>query len=133
MSLIIETIKSLHDLLSLKPATSKQITDAELQLRVSFSQEYKEYVSEFGAVLADGIELSGISNAEHRSVVTLTKREREANSSVPHTLYVIEELGDDGVIIWQDEKGAIYQSSPKNAPKQIANSLAEYIENRTKK
>ena len=130
MSKIIEIIKSLPNLLSLKAATSTQITDAELQLRVSFAQEYKEYVSEFGAILADGIELSGIANSEHRSVVTLTKRERELNPNVPNSMYVVENAGIDGIIIWQDSKGIIYQSSPNKQPEQIANSLVEFLENR---
>ena len=62
MKNIVEIIGSLPDLLPLKPATSIQITDAELQLRISFANEYKEYLAAFGAIMADGIELTGIAN-----------------------------------------------------------------------
>lgn len=44
MSKIVELINSLPDMLPLKPATEVQITDAELQLRVRFADEYKEYL-----------------------------------------------------------------------------------------
>ena len=132
MSTIIETIKALPDLLPLKAATSKEIIDAELQIRTSFSDEYKEYLSAFGAIIADGIELSGIAKAEHRNVVLLTKQERELNSNVPHSMYVIENTGVDGIIIWQDTNGAIYKTTPNSQPKQIAESLSDYLKSNNK-
>ena len=128
MSKLIETIKSLPQLLPLKAATASEITDAELQLRLRFSDDYKEYLLEFGAIMADGIELSGIAKSEHRNVVSLTKRERELNVDVPHSMYAIEATGVDGIIIWQDSSGIIYESAPNKSPKQIANSLLEYVE-----
>lgn len=127
MKKIIEVINNLPDLLPLKPASDTQITDAELQLRVSFAEEYKDYLSEFGAIMADGIELSGIAKAEHRNVVALTKKERELNPKVPNTMYVIENTCVDGIIIWQDTKGDIYQTQPNMEPKKIADSMAEYV------
>jgi hypothetical protein len=133
MSKIIEVIQSLPNLLPLEKAEKKDIIDAELQLRVSFSDEYKEYLSAFGAILADGIELTGIAKSKSRNVVTVTFREWDQNNNVPHTMYVIEELGDEGVIIWQDSAGgAIYQTAPNTEPKQIANSFTEYVSNRSR-
>lgn len=61
---IVTIIKSLSDLLPLKPATSTDITDAEIRLRVSFAEEYKEYLAAFGAIMADGVELTGIAKSE---------------------------------------------------------------------
>ena len=127
MKKIIEVINNLPDLLPLKPASDTQITDAELQLRVSFAEEYKDYLSEFGAIMADGIELSGIAKAEHRNVVALTKKERELNPKVPNTMYVIENTSVEGITIWQDTKGDIYQTQPNMEPKKIADSMAEYV------
>ena len=60
MKNIVEIINSLSNLLPLKPATSIQITDAELQLRISFANEYKEYLAAFGAIMADGIDTNGL-------------------------------------------------------------------------
>lgn len=132
MKKIIDLINSLPDMLPLKPATKEQITDAELQLRVGFADEYKEYLKAFGAIMADGIELTGIAKSEHRNVVSLTKRERELNSKVPNTMYVIENTCVDGIIIWQDTEGIVYQTSPGTKPVKIAFSLYDYITNHAK-
>ena len=129
MSNIINTIQALPDLLPLRAATKKEITNAEIQIRTSFADEYKEYLAAFGAIIADGIELSGIAKAKHRDVVLLTKQERELNSNVPHSMYVIENTGVDGIIIWQDTKGIIYKTYPNSQPKKIAESLSDYLNN----
>ena len=107
MENIIQVVKSLPDLLPLKPATAIQIAEAELQLGVSFADEYKEYLASFGAIIADGIELSGIANSEYRNVVSLTKKEWELNPKMPRTMYVVENTCVDGIIIWQDINGVI--------------------------
>lgn len=132
MTNIVDMLNSLPNLLALKPATATQITDAELQLNVKFNDEYKEYLSAFGAILADGIELTGIAKAAHRNVVYITKREWELNPKVSHNMYVVENTCVDGIIIWQDTNGLIYQTSPETEPKQIAKSLSDYIVKRKK-
>ena len=130
MSKIVEIINNLPDLLPLKPATDIDIKDAEIQLRVSFNEEYREYLLAFGAIMADGIELTGIAKSAHRNVVNQTKQERELNPKIPDNMYVVENTGVDGIIIWQDTIGEIYQSSPNKEPKKIADSLSEYISSR---
>ncbi len=127
MENIVQIINSLPNLLTLKPATTIQITDAELQLRVRFADEYKEYLSAFGAIIADGIELTGLAKSEYRSVVAQTKKEWKLNAKIPHTMYVVENTHVDGIIIWQDVKGEIYRSSYGSDAKQIASSLTEYL------
>ena len=82
--------------------------------------------------MADGIELSGIAKSEHRNVVYLTKQEWGLNPKVPHTMYVVENTCIDGIIIWQDTKGLIYQTLPNTEPKKIADSLSAYITGRAK-
>lgn len=132
MSLINNTIKSLPGLLALKPASQTEISTAQIQLRIEFSDEYSQYLSTFGAILADGIELTGITKSPSRNVSTVTKQEWELNPKVPQSLYVIENLGIDGIIIWQDKDGIVYQSSPHSEPHPIANSLNDYILEKTK-
>jgi hypothetical protein len=132
MSKIIETIQSLPNLLPLKPATNAEIADAELQLGISFAQEYKEYLRAFGVIMADGIELTGIAKAAHRNVVAVTKQERELDGKIPDSMYVdsmyvIESAGVDGIVIRQDASGVVYQSSPNKPPMETAKSLDDYI------
>lgn len=129
---IIDVINGLSDLIALKPATEKQISEAENQLGLKFAKEYKEYLARFGAIMADNIELLGIAKSEHRNVVSLTQQEWRLNPTVPHNMYVVENVGIDGIIIWQDGKGEIYQSQPNMESKKIATSLSEYIISRTK-
>lgn len=130
MKKIVDLINSLPEMLSLKPATKVQITDAELQLRVRFADEYREYLEAFGAIMANGIELTGIAKSEYRNVVSLTKKERELNYKVPNTMYVLENICVDGIIIWQDTAGIVYQTYPGTEPVKIASSLYKYITNR---
>ena len=133
MAHIVDLINSLPDMLPLKPATETQISDAELQLRVQFSDEYSDYLAAFGAIMADGIELTGITKAEYRNVVSVTKKERELNPNVPNTMYVIENTGVDGIIVWQDSTGTVYQTTPDSKPIEIAASLEKYILEHTRK
>lgn len=130
MSKIVEIINNLPDLLPLKPATDIDIKDAEIQLRVSFNEEYREYLLAFGAIMADGIELTGIAKSAHRNVVNQTKQERELNPKIPDNMYVVENTGVDGIVIWQETNGGIYQSSPNVEPKKVADSLLEYLSKR---
>lgn len=129
MSEIIKTISCLPDLLPLKAATETQISEAQIQLCLRFADEYKEYLASYGAILADGIELTGIAKSEHRNVVFVTKKKWQLNSNVPHTLYVVEDTTVDGVVIWQDGQGTIYKTTPNCEPIQIAESLDGYLKN----
>jgi hypothetical protein len=133
MSSLIDTIKALPDLTQLKPASADEIAEAEKKLGLSFANEYKEYLSEFGAILADGVELTGIAKSEHWSVVGLTLRERElaleCGYDIPNNIYAVEDTGMDGIVIWQDSDGYIYVTAPEIVLSKIANSLDEYVKN----
>lgn len=130
MSKIIEVIDSLEDLMPLKKATKEEMENIEKELGLALAEEYKEYLLNYGAIMADDIELTGVAKSKNRDVIQVTKREWEANEKVKHNLYVIENVGIDGIIVWQDETGKIYESTPNHETKQIAGSLAEYIESK---
>lgn len=124
---IIEVINSLEDMISTGGASEQDIVNCEKELNVSFSDEYKAFLAEFGSILADDVEIVGFAKSKNRNVIEVTKRERECNKEIPQNLYVVENTGIEGIIIWQDENGMIFQSSPNKLPKKISNSLAEYI------
>lgn len=124
---IIEVINSIDKLKTFKPASSEDIASAENELGIKFASDYKEYLSKFGAVIGDGIELTGIAKSAHRDVVKVTKECWDLNDKVPHNMYVIEDSGIDGIVIWQDKSGKVYQSEPSSKPKKIASSLSDYI------
>lgn len=130
MSIIIEIIEKLPELLPLKPANEATVSKAENDLKLKFADEYKEYLLKFGAILADGVELTGIAKSEHRDVVKVTKQAWELNSSVSKNLYVIEDTRVDGIIIWQNSEGKIYKSSPNSDAKKIYDSLSDYLKSK---
>lgn len=130
MSIIIETIEKLPELLPLKPANEEAVSKAENDLKLKFAEEYKEYLLKFGAILADGVELTGIAKSEHRDVVKVTKQAWELNSSVSKSLYVVEDTRVDGIIIWQDNEGKIYKSSPNSNAKKINDCLSDYLKSK---
>ena len=132
MSTVISAIKALPSVLPLKPATEPEIVDAEEQLSLRFADDYRQYLAAFGAVLADGLELTGIAKSKTRDVVSVTMQEWEINQNVPMTLYVIENVGIEGIVVWQDQSAQIYRSMPHNAPIKIAASLVEYVESKKK-
>ena len=127
MADILEVIDRLPELITLKAASVEDVENIEIELALPLSEEYKEYLLKYGAVMADDTELTGFAKSPNRDVVQVTKREWSANHKIPHNLYVIENLGIEGLIIWQDVSGKIYESSPGKKPKLIDTSLSEYL------
>lgn len=123
---IVEVIKTTDGAVVGKGASEQEISDAESELELKFSNEYADYLRVFGSAMLNGHFLTGLSKAKQMNVVLVTNRERKFNEAVPNNLYVIENTGLDGIIIWQDEKGTIYSSSDSGI-KKVCGSLAEYL------
>ena len=128
MSNIIFTIKKLPEMESFLPVSNEIIESIEEKLKIKFAEDYKEYLLTFGAVCSDIISISGICDDSYMNVIDLTLDAKSVNEQIPKNFYVIEDIGVDGLVIWQDETGAIYQSIPFRAPEKIYNSLSEYLE-----
>lgn len=108
-------------------ASNEEITAVENVLGLRFAQDYREYVATFGAASFAGHELTGICKSDRLNVVTVTMEERN-NMVVPADWYVLEQANIDGIVVWQNSAGAIYQTVPNTNPKKLCESLAEYIE-----
>ncbi len=100
---------------------------AEADLGLTFAEDYKALTTQYGAISYYRHNLSGISPYPGNDVVSLTKENRTYNSKVPMNLYVVEEAHIDGIVIWQDSSGRIYQTQPNTAPKLIFDCLYDYI------
>lgn len=124
---VVDIIKSIPDAIVGSGASDKEIDRAEKMLGLNFADDYKEYLHSFGAAMFDGHELSGISKAKQSDVVELTSSEKTYNEDIPKDMYVIENLNIDGMVIWQDSKGTIYEMQ-NGKYKEINKSLADYIE-----
>ena len=124
---IVDTIRSLPNMKGYNPASQSEIEYAENQLELNFAEEYKTYLAEFGEISAKGIELTGIIDAAYINVILKTKEKWEMNPGVPKNLYVVEDAAVDGIVIWQDADGTIYQTKPNGEPVKIADSLVGYL------
>lgn len=127
---ILEVISQLKDIWNFKPATAEEIMAAEKELGLKFADDYIKCVSKYGVLSANGIELTGITEYEDFSVVAVTQQERELdwNNIIPPNMYVIENLGIDGLIALQDETGTVYSIMPyDDEPEKWFDCLADYI------
>ena len=108
-------------------ASKEMIEKAEEELGVRFADDYREYLSQFGAVSCGGHELTGLSADPTLDVVVVTKGNLEKNKKVKLPLYVVEETHLDGIVIWQSSSGEIYKTEYKDVPEKIFESLEEYV------
>ena len=126
---IVEKIKKIKDLeiTSNGRASEEQIIRAEKRLNLKFSEEYKEYVKEFGAISFFGNEWSGLNIDGYFNVVNITEDERVLNESFPKKHFVVENIGVDSIFIISNEDGKIY-SIQYDKIEFLCNSLSEYLD-----
>lgn len=108
-------------------ASKEQIADAENELKLKFSEDYKEYLSTFGAAAFYGKELTGICSSERLSVIAVTQRARSFYKSFPNDAYVIEEKLFDHFLVIQKADGAVFSYGPNDSEELIADSLSMYL------
>lgn len=93
---IVEKIKKMKDL-DINPkggASKEQIERAEKRLNLKFSEEYKEYLKEFGMISFYGTEWSGLNIDGYFNVVNMTEDEKALNKYFPEKLLKILRLKD---------------------------------------
>ena len=126
---IVEKIKKMKDL-DINPkggASKEQIERAEKRLNLKFSEEYKEYLKEFGAISFFGNEWSGLNIDGYFNVVNMTEDEKALNESFPKKHFVIENIGVDSIFIISNEDGKIY-SIQYDKIEFLCNTLSEYLD-----
>ena len=124
---IVELLKKQPDFYATNGVPEEDIRAAEQMLELEFATDYRSYISTYGVVSFAGHELTGICKSKRLNVVNVTLEER--NNMESHSgWYVLERANIDGIVIWQDSNGSIYQQSPRTSAQKICNSLSEYIE-----
>ena len=123
-----EVLESKKGFLSKKPASLEEILNCENKLGVKFADDYKTYLANYGEVIYYGHELTGIGPIKRLNVVDVTQEMRKFNPKVPREYYVVEETNIDGIVIWQNTTGEIFQSYPSGRIIKTFNSLLEYIQ-----
>ena len=125
-----EIIKKLKGFISLPSNSCKDIIEEyQNKLCTTFSKEYLEYLKEFGIATFGSHEFTGIINSKRLCVVDATERLRNINKSITNDYYVVEELNIDNIYILQNKEGIVFEATTSTNPKQIATSLAEYLQN----
>lgn len=127
MNELIEAMRRKSNFYAEKGASAIQIEQAETALGLKFALDFKECLREFGAVSFGGHELTGFSADPNLDVVKVTQKNWSKNN-VGKNLYVIEEAHIDGIVIWQDADGIVYETTPKSEAKKVAQSLAGYLD-----
>lgn len=124
---IVDILRSMPDYIGSHGRTEADIDEAEKALGISFAKDYREYLKDIGLACFDGHELTGLTNMARLDVVVVTKERRKQSGEVPASWYVVEEAGIDGIVVWQDSDGVVYETAFRSKGKKIAESLSEYI------
>lgn len=127
MSEIYQSLSGLPHFRCLGEADAKEVELAEVELGLAFDKDYKEYLEACSFASMNGHELTGLCKFPRLDVVSVTRKECEANPGIDPTWYVVERTGMDGVAAWQDQNGAIYLVSPGPECAKVSDSLVEYV------
>jgi hypothetical protein len=111
----------------LSQCTKDEIDEAEQELGLVFADEYKELLLGYGSLETKHLLISSTLKNISVNVVTLTQQIRSIYDNLPKDLYVIMDSGVDGIIIFQDSKGKIYETSHDDTIMEAYDSLAHFI------
>lgn len=124
---MIKMIQEAEDFAALGAASKEKIADAEKELQLTFSADYKEYLSAFGAATFCGKELTGICTSERLNVIAVTQRARNYYKGFPDDAYVVEEMLFDHFLVIQKADGSVFSYGPNESEELIAESLSLYL------
>ena len=128
MSEIITVLNQLEDFDFMNGASEEDIAKAETALGVKFAPDYRRYLSEYGLASGDGHEFTGIASSPRLNVVDVTMKMRKKFKKIPDDAYVLEELGIDGIVMFQTSKGTVFEATPESPFNKAADSFSEYLE-----
>ena len=127
MTLIIEKINKIEKLYHTEGCSFKQIKEAQLELGITFPDEYIDIINKYGAISFYGTEWTGLNVGGYLNVVSATKQEREMNSAFPLDCFVLENQGIDGLFVICNEKGEIFSIQYSKIEK-IYSSISDYLD-----
>lgn len=122
---IVSVVESGSSLYKGKGVSETEITKAEAELNVAFADDFRAFLLHYGYAMINGHEILGLG--ESPDVVEATKAERTKGHDIDDGWYVVEELNIDGIVVWQEASGAIYQTVAGARRVPVARNLSEYI------
>jgi len=127
MKAVIEQIEKQFRLFQAKGCSVEQVMEAERQLGLRFSDEYRNYVLDYGAFSFGSQEFTGLNVDSYINVTDVTLQERGLRDEFPADCYVLQQLGIDGLITLQHQSGTVYQMDESGASSKIADSFSGYL------
>ncbi len=128
MASFTERLSYMPGFMGLTAVTQEQRERAEHELNLCFSNEFSDYVETFGVATVHGHEFTGVCPSPQLNVVHVTRDEWEQNPEVPKDWYVVEQAHIDGIVIWQNQRGEVFQTMPGAKPVKLCDSLCEYLD-----
>lgn len=126
---LIKKIEEKFKVYKTKGASDELIAEAERQLNLSFADDYKEYLSLFGAISFGSTELTGLNIDSYANVVSVTVKEVQRNKSFPKGFIVLENTGMEGLLMLQKNDGEVYEWIDGEKRATFPN-LKAYLENK---
>ena len=120
-------INKIEKLYHTEGCSFKQIKEAQLELGITFPDEYIDIIKKYGAISFYGTEWTGLNVGGYLNVVSATKQEREMNSAFPLDCFVLENQGIDGLIVICNEKGEVFSIQYSKIEK-IHSSISDYLD-----
>lgn len=131
MSNVFDEINKKQKMFKTKPTNEDAIKEAETKLGRAFSDEYKKYLLQFGAISFSSTELTGLNIEKYANVVDVTLKEIELNEEFPKDCIVLENIGIEGILILLNSKGHVFEWKNNYALK-IHDSMADYLRSKLK-
>lgn len=104
-----------------------EVEKAEKELAVSFPEEYKELLLEYGAISVGTHEIAALGVEGYLNVVVLTKEERQlAPNNDLEEYIVIQNIGSEGMLIVLDSGGNVFEYA-NGKHKQIYKDFYSYL------
>lgn len=124
----IEELKLKTEVFQVGMVSQEEIDNAEKQLHLRFTKEYKSYLLNYGAISFGAHEITGLGITGYLNVVTATEKERELGGNFPDDCIMLENNGIDGILTIMDVNGIVYSFDGKNKT-QIASSFTNFLKN----
>jgi hypothetical protein len=126
MNNIIKTIESFKRKRFTGSISTDLIHNAENELGLNLSKEYKDVLQKYGSLCIKGEEFLGIDN-DNYDIVKATKDARINDSNFPLDAYVIENTAIEGILIIQKDTCELFTYQPNGQLQPLSDTLEEYL------
>ncbi len=127
MSTILDKIADIQPLYTGHPCTLEQLEDAQRKLGITFPNSYANLLKKYGTISFYATEWNGLNTDSYLNVVFCTLEERKRYPAFPNNMFVLENIGIDGILTLCDEKGIIYSWQDGSCYK-LSDSLSSYLD-----